>query len=488
VVNELELYDFSMYELKEKIDKKEIKAVEVLENSLKRINSVEGKVQSYITLTQDIAFEKAKKIDKRISNNKSLGALAGIPMAIKDNICTGGILTTCASKMLRNFIPSYNATVYEKLLTQDGVMLGKTNMDEFAMGSSTESSFYKKTKNPWDISKTPGGSSGGSAAAVAAGQAFFALGSDTGGSIRQPAAFCGVVGLKPTYGLVSRYGLIAMANSLDQIGPITKNVTDCALVLNTITGYDPKDGTSSQKNKIDYLNTLDKGVKGLKIAIPIEYFDENLSKSVRDALMEGIKVFTDLGAVCEEVSLPNTKYALAVYYIISQSEASLTLSRFDGIRYGYRTSNYKNIEELVAATREEGFGSEVKRRIMIGTHWLSGSNYEEYYKKADKIRQLIKLDFNNIFSNYDVVLTPTSATTAFKLGLNQDKPLSKSKIDGYTVSANLAGIPAMSIPCGIHDGLPIGMQIMGKSFDEETILRVARAFERTTNFSNKPRL
>lgn len=484
----MNLYNFSMYEIKEKIDKKEIKAVEVLESSLKRINDVENKVQAYLTLVEDIAIEKAKEIDRRIANGEVVGTLAGIPMAIKDNICTEGILTTCASKMLENFIPPYSATVYENLLTQDGVMLGKTNMDEFAMGSSTETSFYKKTKNPWNISKVPGGSSGGSAAAVASGEAFFALGSDTGGSIRQPAAFCGVVGLKPTYGLVSRYGLIAMANSLDQIGPITKDVTDCSLVLNAITGYDPRDGTSSKRDKVDYIKNLNKGIKGLRVAIPKEYFDTNLSNPVREALMEATKVLEDLGAVCEKVSMPNTKYAMATYYIISQSEISLNLSRFDGIKYGYRTSNYEDIDQLVTDTRSEGFGYEVKRRIMLGTNWLTGSNYEKYYKKADKARKLIKLDFNNIFSDYDIILTPTSTTTAFDLGIKQEEPSAKGKLDGYTVAANLAGIPAISIPCGYHKGLPIGMQLMGRAFGEETILRVARAFEKSTGLNNKPKL
>lgn len=484
----LKLYNFSMYEIKKKIEKKEIKAVEVLESTLERIDSVEDKVQSYLTLTENIAFCKANEIDKKIANNETIGELAGIPMAIKDNICTEKILTTCASKMLHNFVPPYSATVYEKLLMEDGVMIGKTNMDEFAMGSSTENSFYKKTKNPWDISKVPGGSSGGSASAVAAGEAFFALGSDTGGSIRQPAAFCGVVGLKPTYGLVSRYGLVAMANSLDHIGPITKDVTDCALVLNAITGYDPKDGTSSKRDKIDYFKTLNEGIKGLRIAIPKEYFDENLSEPVRKAIIEAIQVFKNLGAVCEEVSLPNTKYAMAVYYIISQSEISLALARFDGIRYGYRALTYTNIDELVEYTRSEGFGLEVKRRIVAGTYWLSGNNYMQYYKKANQVRKLIKLDFNNIFSNYDVILTPTSATTAFELGLSQEKPLARQNLDGYTVAANLTGIPAISIPCGFDKGLPIGMQLMGKNFDEETLLRVARAFERNTSLNHKPSL
>lgn len=484
----MELYNFTIHQIKEKLQNKEIKAVEVLEDTFKRINNVEDKVQSYITLTEDIAFEKAKEVDKHIENNQIIGLLGGIPMSIKDNICTEGILTTCASKMLEGFIPSYSATVYEKLLMEDSIMLGKNNMDEFAMGSSTESSFYKKTKNPWNTNKVSGGSSGGSAAAVSAGEAFFTLGSDTGGSVRQPSAFCGVVGLKPTYGLVSRYGLVATADSLDQIGPITKDVKDCALVLNIIAGHDLKDATSSKRQKVDYLQLLNEGIKGLKIAIPKEYFDEDLNKPVRDALMEAIEVFKNLGVVCEEVSLPHTKYAMAVYYIITQSEISLNLSRFDGVKYGYRTSNYKNIDELISNTRGEGFGDEVKRRIIMGTYWLSGSNYKNYYEKANKIRRLIRQDFNNIFSEYDIILTPTTATTAFDLGLNCHIPSEKCKIDGYTVAANLAGIPAISIPCGFHNGLPIGMQLMGKMFDESTLLRTAKAFEGSTNFNRRPKL
>ena len=484
----MKLFNLTTHQIKEKLERKEIRAVEVLESILKRIDDVEDKVKAYLTLTKDIAYEKAGEIDKKIENNQPIGLLGGIPMSIKDNICTEGILTTCASKMLQNFIPPYSATAYEKLLTEDAIMLGKNNMDEFGMGSSTETSFYKETRNPWNIDKVPGGSSGGSAAAVSAGEAFFALGSDTGGSIRQPSAFCGVVGLKPTYGLVSRYGLVAIANSLDQIGPITRDVRDCALILNIIAGHDFKDATSNRGNKIDYLQELDKGTKGLKIGIAREYCDENLSRSVETALLEAIEVFKDLGAVCKVVSLPHTKYAMAAYYIFSQSEISVNLSGFDGVKYGYRTRDYKNIDELISNAGGEGFGDEVKRRIIMGTYWLSGDNYKNYYQKANKVRGLIKQDFNSVFSEYDIILAPVTATTAFDLGLGCNAPSEKYKIDEYTVAANLAGIPAMSVPCGFHDGLPIGMQLMGKMFGESTLLRAAKAFEENTNFNSNPKL
>ena len=484
----MELFNLTIHQIKEKLEKKEIKAIEVLESTLKRIDDVEDEIGAYITLTEDMAYEKAKQIDRKIENNQSIGLLGGIPMAIKDNIYTEGILTTCASKMLQNFIPSYSATVFKKLLEEDAVMLGKANMDEFGMGSSTETSFYKKTKNPWDTSKVPGGSSGGSASAVSAGEASFALGSDTGGSIRQPAAFCGVVGLKPTYGLVSRYGLVAVANSLDQIGPITKDVKDCALILNIIAGYDPGDATSDKRKKVDYLQTLNEGIKGFKIGIAEQYFDENLDRPVEDALLEAIEIFRNLGAICETVSLPHTKYAMAAYYIISQSEISINLSEFDGVKCGYGTPNCKNTDGLISNTRGEGFGDEVKKRIIMGTQWLAGSNYKNYYERANKVRGLIKQDFNDIFAEHDIILAPVTATTAFDLGSGCNTPLEKHKTDGYTVAANLSGIPAMSIPCGFHKGLPIGMQLMGRMFDESTLLRIAEVFERVTDFNNRPDL
>ncbi|HZK57847.1 MAG TPA: Asp-tRNA(Asn)/Glu-tRNA(Gln) amidotransferase subunit GatA [Clostridia bacterium] len=482
------LFNLTMHQIKEKLEKKEVKATEVFEGALKRIDDVEDKIEAHITLTEDMAYEKAEEIDKKIENGQFIGLLGGIPMSIKDNIYTEGILTTCASKMLQDFIPPYSATAYEKLLAEDAVMVGKSNMDEFGMGSSTETSFYKKTRNPWDISKVPGGSSGGSAAAVSAGESFFALGSDTGGSIRQPGAFCGVVGLKPTYGLVSRYGLVPIANSLDQIGPITKDVRDCALVLNVISGYDPKDATSGRKEKVDYLQMLDWGIKDLKIGVAKQYFDENLSKPVETALLETIKVFKELGAICDVVSLPHTKFAMAVYYIISQSEISVNLSRPDGVEYGYGTLNYEGINELISNTRGEALGEEVKRRIIMGTYWLNGDNYKNYYEKANEIRGIIKQDFDNVFSEYDVILAPITSTTAFDLGLGCNAPEEKHKVDGYAVAPNLAGIPAISIPCGFHDGLPIGMQLMGKMFNEGTLLRTAGAFEKSTNFNNKPKL
>lgn len=475
----MELYKLTINETKQKIIKKEVKATEVLESIISRINKMDDQINSYLTITSDMALKMAEEIDCKISKGEEIGNLAGITMAIKDNICTDGILTSCASRMLENFVPTYSATAYEELLKSGAVMLGKTNMDEFAMGSSTESSYFKNTKNPFDTTRVPGGSSGGSAAVVGAHMAHFSLGSDTGGSVRQPAAFCGVIGLKPTYGLVSRYGLVAMANSLDQIGPITKDVTDCALVLNEIAGYDSKDGTSSNREKIDYTSKLDEDVKGLKIGIPIEYFDTNLSEPVRSALMDAIKVFRELGIVCEEVSMPHTQYSMAVYFIIAQVEASLNLARFDGFNYGHRTKSYNNIDELFTNSRTEGFGDEVKRRIMMGTHWLTGSNKANYYEKANMVRQLIKEDCNRVLSKYDAILTPVAPTTAFELGLGQDEPFKRGKIDGYTVGANLAGIPAISISCGTHQGLPIGMQLMGRAFDEETLLQIGRAFEKT---------
>ncbi|HZJ76556.1 MAG TPA: Asp-tRNA(Asn)/Glu-tRNA(Gln) amidotransferase subunit GatA [Oscillospiraceae bacterium] len=486
----MELFNLTIHQIKEKLERKEIKAVEVLESSLKRIDDTEDKIGAYLTLVEDIAYEKAEEIDKKIENNRPVGLLGGIPMSIKDNIYTKGILTTCASKMLQNFIPSYSAITYERLLAEDAIMLGKNNMDEFGMGSSTETSFYKKTRNPWNIDKVPGGSSGGSAAAVSAGEAFFALGTDTGGSIRQPSAFCGTVGLKPTYGLVSRYGLVVISNSLDHIGPITRDVRDCALILNIIGGHNPGDSISDSNggSRIDYLQGLDKGIEGLKIGIAKEYFDENLSKPVEIALLDAVEVFKDLGATCNAVSLPHTKFAMAVYYIISQSEISVNLSGFNGVKYGHGVQDCENIDGLISNARGEGFGDEVKRRIMMGTYWLSGDNYKKYYEKANRIRGFIKQDFEDAFSEYDILLAPVTATTAFDLGSGCNAPSEKHKTDGYTVPANLAGIPAMSIPCGFYDGLPIGMQLMGKMFDESTLLRAANAFEKNTDFNSNPKL
>ncbi len=483
----MELFNLTIHQVKEKLEKKEIKAVEVLESVLKRIDDVESKINAYLTLTEDMAYQKAEEIDRKIENNKPVGLLGGIPMSIKDNIYTKGILTTCASKALQNFVPPYSATVYEKLLGEGAVMLGKNNMDELGMGSSTETSYFKKTKNPWNISKVPGGSSGGSSAAVSAGESFFSLGSDTGGSIRQPGAFCGTVGLKPTYGLVSRYGLVTVSNSLDHIGPITKDVKDCALILNIIAGHDVKDPTSEKKEKIDYLHKLDKGIKGLKIGIAEEYFDKHLSEPVETALLDAVEVFRDLGAICEVISLPHTKYTIAVYYMISQSEISINLSDFDYAKYGYNTSNYKKTEKLSPKTGDEVFGEEVKKRIMLGTHWLGGNGGKNYYEKAKTIKKLIKQDFDNVFSDYDIILAPTAAATAFDLGAYHDDALSKKhEIDRYTVAANLAGIPAISVPCGFHEGLPIGMQLMGNMFDESTLLRTAKAFEANTDFNTGP--
>lgn len=412
-----------------------------------------------------------------------------MPIGIKDNIVTKDVRTTCASRMLENFDPIYDATVMNKLHNAGAVMIGKLNMDEFAMGSSTETSYFHKTYNPWNLEYVPGGSSGGSAAAVAAGEIPFALGSDTGGSIRQPASFCGVVGMKPTYGRVSRYGLVAFASSLDQIGPITRNVEDNAYILQTIAGVDPHDSTSANVPVPNYVEQLTGDVKGLKIAVPKEYLGEGVHESVRNAVLEALKVLEGLGATWDEVSLPNSKYGVAAYYIIASSEASANLARFDGIRYGYRAKDAKNLMELYKKSRSEGFGDEVKRRIMIGTFALSSGYYDAYYKKAQQIRTLIKQDFEKVFENYDVVIGPTNPTTAFKIGEKIDDPVTMYVNDLLTIPVNLAGLPGISVPCGFNNGLPIGLQIIGKHFDEGTVYRVAHAFEQATDFhKQKPQL
>ncbi|MGE5632761.1 MAG: Asp-tRNA(Asn)/Glu-tRNA(Gln) amidotransferase subunit GatA, partial [Caulobacteraceae bacterium] len=450
-------------------------------------SSVESRINSYITLIRDNAYAEAEKADKAIRAGETLPDLAGIPMAIKDNICTEGIETTCASRMLKGFIPPYNAEVCDRLHAAGGIMVGKSNMDEFAMGSSTENSSVKITRNPWDIERVPGGSSGGSAAAVAAGEAYFSLGSDTGGSIRQPAAFCGVVGMKPSYGLVSRYGLIAFASSLDQIGPFTKDVEDCALVMNCISGHDPKDSTSVNIPKYDYKKALVNDVKGFSIGIPKEYFGEGIDSEVKKLVLDAVKVLEGLGAHVEEMSLTYSQYALPVYYIIASAEASANLARYDGVRYGYRSDNYKDLIDLYIKTRSEGFGAEVKRRIMLGTYALSSGYYDAYYKKALQVRTLIKRDFDKAFEKYDVIISPTSPATAFKIGEKTDEPLSMYLSDICTVPVNIAGAAAISIPCGMKDGLPVGMQIIGKPMCEGTVLQVAYTYEKNTCFSeNRP--
>ncbi len=471
----------TVHELAEKLDKRELTSEEIVKAYKDRIEDKEKDVQAFITTTLDEALEEAKRIDG--AKGEEANKLAGIPIGIKDNLCTKGVKTTCASKMLENFVSPYDATVIEKLNEEKIISLGKLNMDEFAMGSSTENSAMKVTHNPWNLSKVPGGSSGGSAAAVAADMVPWALGSDTGGSIREPASFCGVVGLKPTYGLVSRYGLVAFASSLDQIGPITKDVRDCATLLNIIAGHDEKDSTSYNKEKVDYIKALKGDVKGLKIGVPKEFFGEGINPEVKAKLEEAIEKYKEMGAVVEECSLDVAEYALATYYIIACAEASSNLGRFDGIRYGYRTKNYTNLKELFKNSRSEAFGPEVKRRIILGTYVLSSGYYDAYYKKAQQVRTFVKKEFDKNFEKYDVLLTPVAPTTAFDIGSKSNNPLEMYLADICTVSINIAGVPAISIPCGVDKaGMPIGMQLIGNKFSEETILNAAYAFEQQIKF------
>ena len=475
----MEIYELTVHELLEKLDKKEITKEEVLTSYQNRIEEKEKDVQAFITITDKEAKEQLKKIKEEENTSK----LAGIPIGIKDNICTKGVKTTCASRMLENFISPYDATVIEKINNERLISLGKLNMDEFAMGGSTEHSYFKKTKNPWNLNKVPGGSSGGSAAAVAAGLVPWALGSDTGGSVRQPAAFCGVVGLKPTYGLISRYGLVAFASSLDQIGTLTKDVEDAAILLNIIAGHDEKDTTSANREKIDYTKCLQNDVKGLKIGIPKQYFGDGINSEVKDAINEVIKQYEKMGAIVEECSLDVAGYALATYYIIACAEASSNLGRFDGIRYGYRTKNFNDLKDLYKNSRSEGFGEEVKRRIILGTYVLSSGYYDAYYKKAQQVRTLVKNEFENSFKKYDVILTPTSPNVAFDIGSKIDNPLEMYLSDVCTVPVNIAGLPAISIPCGVNsEGMPIGFQLIGNHFEEATILNAAYAYEKERKF------
>ncbi|MGM9572716.1 MAG: Asp-tRNA(Asn)/Glu-tRNA(Gln) amidotransferase subunit GatA [bacterium] len=475
-------YDLTIAELHDKLVNKEISAVELTKNVLQRMEQVEGDVHAFVTTTPEIALAQAEKVDAKIAAGEEIGALAGIPGAIKDNMCTKGVLTTCSSKILENFKPPYTATAVEKLEAEGLVMVGKTNMDEFAMGSSCETSYYGPTKNPWNLKAVPGGSSGGSAASVAAGEAVYALGSDTGGSIRQPASFCGVVGMKPTYGTVSRYGLVAFASSLDQIGPFTKTVQDTALVLNAITGHDPMDSTSLKREAPDYTKALVNDVKGLKIGIPKEYFGEGTDPAVHEQVMKSIKLMEDLGAHCEEISLPHTEVALSTYYILAPSEASSNLARFDGIRYGFRAEGARDLIDSYKKTRSEGFGPEVQRRIMLGTYALSSGYYDAYYLKAQKVRTLIKREFDAAFADYDVLMTPTSPTAPFNLGEKTSDPLTMYLSDACTIPINIAGLPALSMPCGYTEQGPIGLQIIGQSLNEEKVLRVAYTFEQNTDF------
>ncbi|WP_029522533.1 Asp-tRNA(Asn)/Glu-tRNA(Gln) amidotransferase subunit GatA [Persephonella sp. KM09-Lau-8] len=478
----MNLWKKSLAELSSAVKNKEVKPSEILEAFLERTQKVEPEIKSYVTNLIDKAYEEAKKKDEELSKLEEIPDLFGLPIAIKDNIITKDIRTTCSSRILENFVPPYNATVIEKLNEQGYIITGKTNLDEFAMGSSTENSAFFTTRNPWDYERVPGGSSGGSAAAVGAGIVPAALGSDTGGSIRQPAAFCGVVGLKPTYGRVSRYGLVAFASSLDQIGPITRTVEDAALLMNVISGWDRRDSTSSKQEVPDFTSYIGKDIKGLKIGVPKEFFIEGLDPEIKNIVENAIKQLEKEGAVIEEVSLPTTKYAIEAYYIIAPSEASSNLARYDGVRYGYRTSDYKDLEEMYSKTRDEGFGAEVKRRIMLGTYSLSSGYYDAYYLKAQKVRTLIYQEFMDVFQKVDILATPTTPDIAFKIGEKTSDPIQMYLSDIFTVSVNMAGIPGISIPCGFKDGLPVGLQLIGKPFDEGTLLQVAHYYERLNDF------
>jgi aspartyl-tRNA(Asn)/glutamyl-tRNA(Gln) amidotransferase subunit A len=485
----MELYKYTIGELQRILKRREISARELTLQFLKRINEVERDVHSFITLTEDEAIKQAGDADRKMMSGEDL-PLLGIPLAIKDLICIQGVRTTCGSKILSNYIPPYDATVIKKLRESGALFLGKLNMDEFAMGSSTETSYFGITRNPWNLETIPGGSSGGSAAAVAADECSGSLGSDTGGSIRQPAAMCGIAGLKPTYGRVSRFGLVAFASSLDQIGPMTKDVTDIAILMNIISGRDPLDSTSADVPVPDFTKSLVSNVKGLKIGIPKEYLVEGMDGDVEKSVMDAIGLFKKLGAEVIDVSLPYTDYAISTYYVIAPAEASSNLARYDGVKYGYRTDNSRNLLDMYKKTRREGFGSEVKRRIMLGTYALSSGYYDAYYLKAQKVRTLIKRDFDEVFKTCDILVTPTAPTPAFKIGEKFDNPIQMYLSDIFTISINLAGVPAMSIPCGFSKkGLPIGLQIIGKHFDEETIIRAAYTFEQNTDYhTRKPKI
>ena len=482
----MDITELTVHELQEKIKNKELNIKQINEAYIKRIKEKEPKVQAFITELTEEGEKQAKEIQTRIDNGEKLGELAGIPIGIKDIICTKGVKTTCASKMLENFVAPYDATVMEKINAENMIDLGKLNMDEFAMGGSTEYSYFKKTKNPWDLSRVPGGSSGGSAAAVAANMVPWALGTDTGGSIRQPASFCGVVGLKPTYGLVSRYGVVAFASSLDQVGVFTKDVQDCAMLLNVIAGHDEMDSTSVDVGNKDYTQALQKDIKGLKIGVPKEFYGEGINPEVKASLETAINKYKEMGAEVEEFSLDIAKYALATYYIIACAEASSNLGRYDGIRYTYRSAEAKTLKEIYKKSRSEAFGAEVKRRIILGTYVLSSGYYDAYYKKAQQVRTLVMNKFNKAFEKYDVIVTPTSPTVAFKLGSKSNNPMEMYLSDICTVSVNIAGLPGISIPCGVDsEGMPIGMQIIGNKFCEETIIKTAYAYEQETKFREK---
>ncbi len=481
----MQLYQLTAHELHDLLIKKEISAIEINEAVFDRIASVEEKVGAYLNRTMERALAQSRVVDGQIRKGEKISPLSGIPIAIKDNMCTDGITTTAGSKILANFIPPYSATVVKKLDAAGASMVGKTNLDEFAMGSSTENSAFFTTRNPWDTGRVPGGSSGGSAAAVAAGEAVCALGSDTGGSIRLPASFCGVVGMKPTYGAVSRFGLIAYASSLDQIGPFARDVTDCALMLNIICGHDPLDSTSANFQIPDYTGFLVNDARGMRIGVPEEYMAEGIDPEVRDVIRKAMALLESLGANVEYTTLPHTEYALSTYYLIATAEASSNLARYDGVRYGLRAEEAEDIIDMFTKTRSRGFGSEVKRRIMLGTYALSAGYYDAYYLKALKVRTLIKEDFDRAFEKYDLLISPVSPTTAFRIGEKTDDPLQMYLSDVCTISVNLAGIPGISIPCGFAGGLPVGLQLMGRHFNEGALLRAAYTFEQNTDYHKR---
>lgn len=482
----MELYSKTLSEIAKDIKDKKVTIKEVLDNVYKRIEDVEPKVGAYITLTKNEAYKRVDELQEKLDKGEDIGLLGGVPIAIKDNICTKNVKTTCASKMLENFEPIYNATVIEKLEDAGAIMIGKTNMDEFAMGSSTETSYFKKTANPWDVERVPGGSSGGSAACVSADMAYAALGSDTGGSIRQPASYCSVVGLKPTYGLISRYGLIAFASSLDQIGPFGKTVEDTAIMLNVIAGHDEKDTTSADLEKKDYTKSLVNDVKGMKIGVPGSFVNDGINNDVKEAYDNSVNTLKELGAEIVDVKLEYAKYSLATYYIIATAEASSNLGRYDGIRYGHRAKEFSDLIDLYTKSRTEGFGDEVKRRIMLGTYVLSSGYYDAYYKRAQQVRTLIVEDFKKTFESCDAIMIPTAPNTSFKMGEHSTNPLEMYLEDIFTVPVNIAGLPAISIPGGFaSNGMPIGLQFITKAFDEEKLLQIAYTYEQNTEFSKK---
>jgi len=476
------MYELTLHEIRDKIKNKEVRIIDVVNDIYSRIEKIEPKIEAYVSFTKDAALKRAEELQARLDNGEDIGLLGGVPIAIKDNICMDGTKTTCSSKMLENFTAPYNATVVNKLLEAGAIIIGKTNMDEFAMGSSTATSYFKKTKNPWDVERVPGGSSGGSAAVVSSDMAYASLGSDTGGSIRQPASYCSVVGMKPTYGTVSRFGLIAFASSLDQIGPFTKDVEDMAIMLNAITGKDKMDTTSVDIEYPDYTKAIGQDIKGMKIGVPTKFFNEGLNPEVKAKFDEAVELYKNLGAEIIEIDLDYAKYALATYYIIATAEASSNLARFDGVKYGHRAEDFEDLIDLYKKSRTEGFGTEVKRRIMLGTYVLSSGYYDAYYKRAQQVRTLIVEDFKKAFEGVDVIALPTAPNVSFKFGEKASNPVEMYLEDIFTVPVNIAGLPGISIPCGFSDTekMPIGLQLIGNLFEEEKLLSLADAFEKNT--------